>query len=143
MNAYDDGHAPGFEGSDHPDLTPLIDCVMLLLVFFMITTAFYALRGLEVVMPPLSATAAAPEADRDVNVYIAPSGDVQVRGSTVEPAQLAEVLKEAAGGGAEALVLEAAPQVEHERVVRVMDLARQAGIVEVIFARMEEDRDGP
>ena len=142
MNLYDDS-APGFDEPGQPDLTPLIDCVMLLLVFFMITTAFYALRGLEVVMPPVSAAAPAPEADRDVNVYIAPGGAVQVRGSTVEPAQLAEVFKEAAGAGAGALVLEAAPQVEHERVVLVIDLARQAGIGEVIFARLEEDGDGP
>ena len=143
MNIYDDAESPGFDPSDHPDLTPLIDCVMLLLVFFMITTAFYALRGLEVVMPPVSATAAAPEVDRAVNVYIGSSGAIQVRGSTVEPAQLAEVFKEAAGDGGRALVLEAAPQVEHERVVLVMDLARQAGIREVIFARMEEEGHGP
>ena len=61
----------------------------------------------------------------------------------MEPAQLAEVFKEAAGEGGRALVLEAAPQVEHERVVLVMDLARQAGIREVIFARMEEGSHGP
>ncbi len=143
MNSSFDAPSPGFDESDPPDLTPLIDCVMLLLVFFMITTAFYALRGLEVVMPPVSATAAAPQDDRDVNVYIDPSGTIQVRGSTVEPAQLAEVFKEAAGGGDRSLVLEAAPQVEHERVVLVMDLARQAGVREVIFARMEEDSHGP
>ena len=70
MNIYDDAESPGFDPSDHPDLTPLIDCVMLLLVFFMITTAFYALRGLEVVMPPVSATAAAPGEGREIRLTI-------------------------------------------------------------------------
>ena len=131
-----------FLESNELDMTPLIDCVMLLLVFFMITTAFFAMRGLEVVMPSTSG-APAKQVDTDVNVYIAPSGAIQVRGTTVDPRRLGEVFKEAFGTGeGKALVLEAARTVKHDRVILVMDLAKEAGLREVIFARMEEE-DGP
>ena len=35
----------GLTGDEEPDLTPLIDCVFLLLIFFMVTTVFYPRQG--------------------------------------------------------------------------------------------------
>ena len=37
-----------------PDLTPLIDCVFLLLIFFMVTTVFIHSKGLDVDLPAQS-----------------------------------------------------------------------------------------
>ena len=39
------------EEQDTPDLTSLIDCVFLLLIFFMVTTAFLSTKGINVTLP--------------------------------------------------------------------------------------------
>ena len=43
-----------FADEGEPDLTPLIDCVFLLLIFFMVTTVFLHTKGLEVDLPAKS-----------------------------------------------------------------------------------------
>ena len=124
------------------DMTPLIDCVVLLLVFFMMTTAFFTLRSIQVQMPG-EASSATAEVARDINVYIAPSGEVQVQGRTVAVAGLREALGQIAlTQGMTSVVLEAADQVRHERIIEVLDQAKAAGIKEVVFAKVEESAGG-
>lgn len=126
-----------------PGMTPLIDCILLLLVFFMVTTAFFSLRAIEVTMPGVAEEEMAEES-ADINVYITASGDVQVEGRTVAPGGLREVFSEAVRTEQrKALVLEAAEGVEHEQVIQVLDRAKQAGIVEIVFAHIQEVADGP
>jgi biopolymer transport protein ExbD len=125
------------------DLTPLIDCVFQLLVFFMLCTAFYAVKGLEVVMPG-TATAGSAAPVREIQVYLTASGEIQVEGRPVALAGLAEAFTEAVRvEQTRTLVLEAANQVEHERVIQVVDRAKAAGIEEINFAWVEEGASGP
>lgn len=125
-----------------PDMTPLIDCVVLLLVFFMMTTAFFTLKSIQVRMPG-EATSATAEVAHDINVYIAASGQVQVQGRTVAVAQLREALGQIVlSQGMTSVVVEAADQVRHERIVEVLDQAKAAGIKEVVFAKVEESAGG-
>lgn len=130
------------EGEDL-DLTPLIDCVFQLLVFFMLCTAFFAVKGLQVVMPGTAAAGnAAPV--REIQVYLTAAGEIQVEGRSVPLAGLADAFTEAVRvEQTRSLVLEAANQVEHERVIQVVDLAKAAGIDEITFAWVEETASGP
>jgi len=61
-----------------PDLTPLIDCVFLLLIFFMVTTVFLHTKGLEVDMPAQSD--AEEEQKKDINVLLDANGKIQIKG---------------------------------------------------------------
>ena len=125
-----------------PDMTPLIDCVVLLLVFFMMTTAFFTLKAIQVQMPG-EATSASTQVARDINVFITASGKVQVQGRTVAVSQLRDVFAQTMlAEGKKAVVVEAADQVEHERIIEVLDQAKAAGIEEVVFARVEEGAGG-
>jgi len=125
-----------------PDMAQLIDCVMLLLVFFMVTTAFFTLRSIQVEMPGESGSATA-EVARDINVYISPSGEVQVQGHTVAVAQLREALGQIVlTQGMTSMVMEAADQVRHQRIVEVLDQAKAAGITQVVFAKVEDSAGG-
>ena len=125
------------------ELTPLIDCVMLLLVFFMVTTAFFSLKAIQVTMPGVSDGAAATES-ADINVYITPSGQVQVDGANVSMDRLQDALTEAVRTGRrDVLVLETAERVVHQQVIDVLDQAKRAGVTEIVFARMESVADGP
>lgn len=125
-----------------PDMTPLIDCVVLLLVFFMITTAFFSLRSIQVEMPG-EATSASAQVARDINVYITAGGEIQVQGNTVPLDGLREALAQVMlNQGMTSMVVEAANQVQHERIVEVLDRARAAGIKQVVFAHVEETAGG-
>ena len=57
-------------------MTPLSDCVFLLLIFFMVTTVFLQTKGLEVDMPADSQ--AEEEKKKDVNVAIDQFGKIQI-----------------------------------------------------------------
>jgi len=70
-----------------PDMTPLIDCVFLLLIFFMVTTVFLHTKGLEVDMPAQSE--ATEEKKKDINVLLDRDGKIQIKGEDVQPAALA------------------------------------------------------
>lgn len=122
-----------------PEMAPLIDCVVLLLVFFMITTAFYTLRSIQVEMPG-EASSATATLTRDINVYVSAAGEVQVQGNTVAVAGLRDALGQIVlTQGMTSMVVEAADQVQHERIVEVLDRAKAAGIKQVVFAHVEGD----
>lgn len=132
-----------FVSDGSPEMTPLIDCVMLLLVFFMVTTAFFSLKAIQVTMPGVS-EGAAVEQTAEINVYVTSGGQVQVDGRTIPLDRLQDAFAEAARTeGRTALVLEAAEPVVHQQVVDVLDRARGAGITEIAFARPQEAADGP
>jgi biopolymer transport protein ExbD len=124
-----------------PDMTPLIDCVLLLLVFFMVTTAFLSLRAIEVNMPGTSLSER-PAATHDLNVYVTAAGAIQVQGRHVPLDRLRDVLAESARAeGLTTLILETAAGVRHERVIAVLDQARAAGIQEIVFATMAQGQE--
>ena len=71
----------GFAEEGGPDLAPLIDCVFLLLIFFMVTTVFLHTKGLEVDMPAKSE--ATEEQKKDINVVLDHEGRIQIKGEEV------------------------------------------------------------
>ena len=64
--------------AEEPDMTPLIDCVFLLLIFFMVTTVFLHTKGLEVDMPAQSESV--EDQKKDINVLIDSEGKIELKG---------------------------------------------------------------
>lgn len=111
-------------------LAPLLDVVLLLLIFFVVTTSFTEPRlALEL---PSAETAAPGEGDLLV-VSIDREGAIAIRGQPVGEAQLDARLAEASARGV-ALELRADDAARHGVVVGVLDRARKAGIAEVGIA---------
>lgn len=110
-------------------LAPLLDVVLLLLIFFLVTTSFTAPRiGLE--LPQATTGAVAPASP--LVVEIDARGGIHLDGNAVEADALGGRLAQEreADPGVE-LVLRAAAAVEHGRVVEVLDVARSRGITHV------------
>jgi biopolymer transport protein ExbD len=125
----------GEEGE--PDLTPLVDCVFLLLVFFMVTTVFLHTKGLDVDMP--SDSQSTEEKKKDVNVVISDDGRIQIKGLQVQPEELQTKLVEAmAEANNENIIINANGECPQKYVVFVVDEARAAGVEGIAFAREEE-----
>ena len=129
------GGSPFRAGSSDPDLTPLTDCVFLLLIFFMVSTTFIGTMGISVDLP-MGAGESKPT--KDVNIVVDREGVVQVNGEITARTALAEGIRRAmVASNTRNAILEADRAVLHERVVEIMDVARGEGIESIAFARAE------
>ena len=122
-----------FKTDENPDLTPLINCMFLLLVFFMVATTFVNPKGLSVDLPGGEGES---RATKDLNIVIDPDRTIQVNGVVTQKDGLAEKIREAmAAESSKNVILEAARSVPHAYVVQVMDIARGQGIEAIAFAK--------
>ena len=122
-----------FKTDENPDLTPLINCMFLLLVFFMVATTFVNPKGLSVDLPGGEGES---RATKDLNIVIDPDRKIQVNGVVTQKDGLAEKIREAmAAESSKNVILEAARSVPHSYVVQVMDIARGQGIEAIAFAK--------
>ena len=129
--------ARSFSEDGEPDMTPLIDCVFLLLIFFMVTTVFLQTKGLEVDMPADSQ--AEEEKKKDVNVAIDQYGKIQIGGQDVVREALKEKLKQAVEeANNDNIIIQADGECAQKDVVYVVDSARQVGIEGIAFVQEKE-----
>lgn len=122
------------------NLTPLIDVVFLLLIFFMVSTTFTRETRLSVVLPEASGVAQIEAADA-VEISIAASGDYAVNGdrlSRSDESTLRTVLLPLAQQSTDVpFVITADAQATHQAVVMVMDVAGQLGFVNLSITTQE------
>ncbi|RTR06034.1 ExbD/TolR family protein [Halomonas nitroreducens] len=118
------------------NLTPLIDVVFLLLIFFMVSTTFETRQALELELPK-SETGVAAEVS-PVTVVVTASGDYRLGERDLAPDELAQVLAgEAERAREQGLVVEADGRAAHAAVVHVLDRAGALGIRQVRIATAE------
>lgn len=120
-----------FEGrrrtSAVPNLTPLIDIVFLLLVFFMLTSHFVREQALNIELPVADSGAAAREDDR-LEVVIDAQGRFLMNGHFVEAAALEATLRTALEGRSDPVLrVRGDRSAALGRAVTVLDAARKAG----------------
>jgi len=119
-------------------LTPLIDVVFLLLIFFMLTTSFLQTQSLSVVTPAPSA-ADLPKDARVVEIWLNGDGSIAIDGKPIERAALAQGLKEAIGERKDITVTILAERGSRtQALVAAVEAARQSGAKNVGTARVEK-----
>jgi len=122
------------------DLTPLVDCVFLLLIFFMVTTVFSTTPGLRVDLPKAAESDMPPE--KDLNIVISKDGDLELNGVPVTMENLERALQEAKETyRSRVLIIKADKKTYHEVVVDVMDAAKGVGIDELAIATELEEEE--
>lgn len=121
------GHPTGV----HLDMTPMVDVMMLLVIFFMMSTTFIiANPGLPVNLPKVSAAA---DQQDNIVVIIDKDGRLAVGDRAVLLAELRPMLT-AAAAKQPVVYLKADKDVRHGTVVEVMDEIRKAGIAKMSVA---------
>ncbi len=124
------------------NLTPLIDVVFLLLIFFMVSTTFERETEISVQLPEASGEPLATER-KVVEITIDAKGRYYVNRQELVNTQL-DTLKRAirdAADGAEdpQVILSADRETPHQAVISAMDAARQVGYVNLTFATSRPD----
>ena len=123
-------------------MTPMIDCVFLLLIFFMVSTTFAPIQGLRVQLPP---PITQPEYNPIITIMIDDPAPGETEGTVVlrlsdrqEIVQTREMfnwLINASDNEKIMVVIRAGNEVFHEQIVQVMDIAKQAGVDRIGFVR--------
>ena len=118
------------------NLVPLIDVMMVIIIFLMITTTYNRYTELAINLP--SADAAKPaERANEIAVLVNAQGQYVINKRavvyrTVE--QLADELRRAGGAAKEPIVvISADANATHQAVIRVMEAARLAGLSQITF----------
>lgn len=132
--------------SPEVNLTPLIDVVFLLLIFFMVSTTFDRDSQLTIDLPEASVEPV-EVTEEPIEITIDSQGRFYVGGKQLVNTQFKSVkhaLLKAAGERTEPmLVVSADAQTPHQAVVTVLDAARQLGFFHLTFATQftsEDDR---
>ncbi len=124
------------------ELVPLVDVVLVLLLFFMVSTTFIRQSELKVDLPEANATTQQAE-NSIVEVAIGADGEYAVNGRLLVDNQLATLmraLREAVGGDTtKHLVINADSDARHQSVVRAMDAAGQLGLVHLSITTRSPD----
>ena len=124
-------------------MAPMIDCVFLLLIFFMVSTTFSPIPGLRVQLPPPGKPS--PDKPKGLTVRIANPDPGEDRGTMVlndVVVQVEEMFSQFINAPDESknmLIIQSERDVLHEQIVQVMDIAKQAGIDKIGFAIVARD----
>ncbi|MCC7183356.1 MAG: hypothetical protein IOMNBAOH_02327 [Rhodocyclaceae bacterium] len=130
---------------DEPEinLIPLIDVLLVILIFVMVTTTYSKVAGLEINLPSGQAQDAADKPN-EIDVMITATGEILVNRTPVgggDVASLEAALRRAANGAAQAVVvIHSDKDARLQSSIDVMQAAQQAGLSAVSFAIQKPGR---
>jgi len=121
-------------------IAPLIDIVFLLLIFFMLTSHFDITSGITIALPNISERGSDQSAD-SMTVSLDKTGNCYLQKKKVTLKDLFLKLKELTKEKKINLILNADRDVTHGHVVRIMDLAKKAGINSIVIAAQWKEEE--
>jgi len=114
------------------NLTPLIDVVFLLLIFFMVSTTFTRETHLSIDLPEAQGQPA-EDLDKQIEILVDESGSYRVNGLKLVDNRMrtlqAAIYKESTGDTTLPMIITADANTAYEHVVQAMDAAGQMGFV--------------
>ena len=116
------------------DLTPMIDVVFQLLIFFMVTAVFAITPGLDIKLPEAE-TAQAPDKE-NLFIVVDQDGNMKLNHKSVTFANLKDELvsKRAILDNTTALINQGDERATHGQIVNIMDIAREVGLLDQVIA---------
>ncbi|HEX7271861.1 MAG TPA: biopolymer transporter ExbD [Casimicrobiaceae bacterium] len=116
---------------------PLIDVLLVILIFLMVTTTYQRVAELQITLPEANADPM-QQRPKEINVGVDTQGRYVIDKKMLQfttVSALAEALKAAAGDAKEPVVIiNADANATHQSVIHVMEAAREAGLIHITFA---------
>jgi biopolymer transport protein ExbD len=124
------------------DVTPLVDVVFLLLIFFMVTTTFSVQKGIKLDLPKAQ-TAEKYSLDlqeKDIRVVVNANNQYYIDGRLISDEQLPAALQSASHNKKDMLVhVQADTNSSHGSIVYLMDTARRMNLIR--FSMVTSDKN--
>lgn len=128
------------------NLIPMIDVLLVILIFLMITTTYSKYAGLEINLPTADAQQAQDQPN-EINVVVSDQGDVMVNHAALGSRDVAAIslaLRHASGNSNSTkepvVIISADAKASHQSVIDVMQAAQQAGLSHISFATQNANR---
>jgi biopolymer transport protein ExbD len=129
------------------NLTSLIDVVLLLLIFFMVSTTFIDESRIELQLPQASAEAPPELKSHPIEITITASGEYRVNGKTLlnnSPTTLSAAVSKLAGESRDnPVTIRADARTTHQSVVTAMDVVGRLGFRGINMATVNETMAAP
>jgi biopolymer transport protein ExbD len=132
---------------DEPEvnLTSLIDVVLLLLVFFMVSTSFVKQSQISISLPEAESTSIAAEVLEQIDIMITEQGVYLVNGQELannRPETIRNALQKVSNGDHTLpLTISADANARHQFVVTAMDVAGRLGFVQISIATVNDSAE--
>ena len=127
------------------NLTPLIDVVFLLLIFFMVTTTFKQTDELTIELPSAQATQISDSVKNKIEILITADGQYSLNGRTLinEKADTLKqgILEVSEGDTERPLIITADAKASYELVLRIYDAAAQLGFAKLAHTIARETQE--
>ena len=116
------------------NLTPMLDVVVIMLIFFIVTASFIKEAGLDVNRPDAPMTESKPE-DANILVLIDANDDIWIERRIIDPrAVRANIERLHAENPEGSVVIQASKKSTNKMLVWVMDASRSAGVYNISIA---------
>ncbi len=114
------------------DLTPIIDMVFLLLIFFLVATTFHQTeREMQVALPAATSSGPISATLREIIVNVDAEGQIIVNGRTIEPSELRSLIERAvAGNPQQKVTVRGDRRTAYVNIIRVLDVCKGSGVQE-------------
>ena len=120
--------------SDEINLTPMLDVVFIMLIFFIVTASFVKEAGIDVNRPDNQEQQVTQES-ANILVVISENNDIYIAGRLIDPrAVRANIERLHAENPEGSVVIQANPKSKNQLLVEVMDASRQAGVYAIALA---------
>ncbi len=127
------------------NLTSLIDVVLLLLIFFMVSTSFVKQSQISIRLPEAESTSIVEENPNQLDIMITEQGTYLVNGRELinnRPETIRNALQKLSGGNWNLpLTISADANARHQHVVTAMDVAGKLGFVKISIATINDPTD--
>ncbi len=121
----------------HIDVVPMVDCMLVLVIFLMVSSVFVAAPGVEVDRPDVRG---GETADRNFLLLAITADDrIYFDGQEIQLEQVAPLVKQAAFSSDQALIIQADKATSHGMFARVYTEGKKAGVANVQFATARSD----
>jgi biopolymer transport protein ExbD len=124
------------------NLTSLIDVVLLLLIFFMVSTSFVKESQISITLPEADSEAVAEEVPEQLEIMITEQGTYLVNGRELvnnRPETIRNALQRVSGGDTSLpLTISADANARHQHVVTAMDVAGRLGFTRISIATLND-----
>ncbi|MBT8080211.1 MAG: biopolymer transporter ExbD [Gammaproteobacteria bacterium] len=127
------------------NLTSLIDVVLLLLIFFMVSTSFVKQSQIAIRLPATDSAAVVEQIPEQLDIMITETGTFLINGRELinsRPETIRNALQKLSGGDTSLpLTISADANARHQFVVTAMDVAGKLGFVKISIATVNDSAE--